>query len=207
MVEECNRLRLTKEEDRLPVLSGLAKSNQSVYLAGIWLQHFPHCLYWAPDPYYTSHRAPIDLDEDFNRSLRQEGALNSAEALNARCEVQGVNPHGRVKSGFLVINGWTGTAAVSKIHRRRMDASGMSGFSQLSGIELQEDSVGPYRASVLVLKASATVPGSYERVGLIFPATQVRYISNDDDNYDILVGDIFKSAPNWFDEEKTVRII
>ncbi|KAF2495151.1 HET-domain-containing protein [Lophium mytilinum] len=275
MVEECSRLRLTKEEDRLPVLSGLAKSNPSGYLAGIWYQHFPHCLYWEPDPYYTSHvsrphqyrapsfswasvegpinylrwRSPIDLDEDFNRSLRQEGVLDSAEALDARCEVQGVDPHGRVRSGFLVVNGWTGTATISKTRYCRVNGSGISCLVELqrhgrfhcfsldippdfkspghAGTEVQDgepvlllvlecerilsgpysDSVGPYRASVLVLKASVAVPGSYERVGLIFPATQVRYINKDDVNHDILVGDIFKSAPDWFDVKKTVRII
>jgi hypothetical protein len=47
----------------------------------------------------------------------------------------------------------------------------------------------------------------YERVGLIFPAQQARYIRDDDKDAVVLQGDIFKRAPEWFEEKGWISIV
>ena len=51
MVEQCTSRKITKQTDRLPTLSGVAKFLQGQgygeYLAGLWKEHLPAQLLWS----------------------------------------------------------------------------------------------------------------------------------------------------------------
>lgn len=45
LIEQYSRLDLTRENDRLPALLGIAEEQNGTYLAGVFLEDFPDCLY------------------------------------------------------------------------------------------------------------------------------------------------------------------
>jgi hypothetical protein len=266
LVQEYSRLWLTVEDDRLPALSGIAKSNPSKYLAGIWEEHLPQDLYWRPAPSEDAsvrrplqYRAPtiswasvegpvdyflwrpvVDLDEDVHRRLRQGHVVATLTEANLICK--GVDPHGAVRGGAVTFYGWTGTAVVSRLfhhlshticeitkhgqsHRFPLDMPMHLCLAKPAEVQPNDtvklllvecekilqgsyaDSVGQFRLAALVLKPSDHLPEMYERVGLIFPAQQARYIRDDDKDAVVLQGDIFKRAPEWFEEKGWISIV
>ena len=52
-VERFSEMRLTRESDKLPAISGIASAVgellSSPYLAGLWHSEFPRCLLWYVD--------------------------------------------------------------------------------------------------------------------------------------------------------------
>ncbi|KAF2418947.1 HET-domain-containing protein [Tothia fuscella] len=140
LVGDCSVLKLTKAQNRLPALSGIAKFNSSKYLGGIWKEHLPSDLYWTshaasespftrPERYrapsfswasidgpivYNRWRPESDLDEAMHRMNRQGYVV--VKVLEASCTADGLDPCGKVKDGHIVFNGWTGEAVVSNVH-------------------------------------------------------------------------------------------
>jgi hypothetical protein len=120
-------LKITKNEDRFPALSGIASRFapyfQSQYLAGLWRMHLPEDFLWQVSSTAKSRRvqpyiaptwswASVDFSED-----SQGGTMSSYEAsyrfavdsrvaiLGAECTLAGVNTFGEVKSGIIKVQG------------------------------------------------------------------------------------------------------
>ncbi|KAJ3541559.1 hypothetical protein NM208_g4552 [Fusarium decemcellulare] len=132
LVEEYSRLKLTYEMDRLPALSGIARS-QSSYLAGILPDQFPQCLYWTPESATSPssirrpsrYRAPsfswasIEGPINYNSALQYQMQMDThrvvAELRDWSCSPEGSDPYGRVADGYMKISGWNGVATVTQI--------------------------------------------------------------------------------------------
>jgi hypothetical protein len=276
----------TESQDRLPALSGLAKaslSTRGIYLAGIWERHLPQALYWTPSVTEETsstrplqYRAPsfswasvdchvlyhrwrpnADVDDALHQSLRQGHIM--AKVIDSKCTPDGLDPHGRVKDGYIDFHGWIGTAFVSRIynkgavticelktgalsHRFALDIplahqtalgqhiqknhhatsansetpaeTKLNDTVTLLLVECEKilggayfDSIGHYRVAALALRPSPRVPRAYERIGLVFAPQQPKYVNIDDEDYDLLVGDLFKFAPSWFDEKSNIKVV
>ncbi|PMD51473.1 HET-domain-containing protein [Hyaloscypha bicolor E] len=118
--------RLTYPTDRLPALSGLAKRMQSTgggqYLAGLWRDDIFHELLWHGTPPMafrtdSKYRGPswswASSDEIISHdNLRpyitgSDGVLVTvaSEFVDARCEPEGKDLTGRVRSGYIILHG------------------------------------------------------------------------------------------------------
>jgi hypothetical protein len=134
IVEEYSMLAITKESDRLPALSGLAKflsqKIQSIYLAGLWESNLAIGLLW--------HRCSVLYSSCFRDKfsnvpswswaslVRNHGSVDEAnqlnhitydevrsgiiqdprlKILNVYCKVAGTNPFGEVSGGTICIEG------------------------------------------------------------------------------------------------------
>jgi hypothetical protein len=134
IVEEYSMLAITKESDRLPALSGLAKflskKVQSIYLAGLWesnlaiglLWHRCSVLYsscfrdelsnvpsWSWASIVRTHQS-VDGTNQLNHITYdevREGIIQDPrlKILNAACKVTGTNPFGEVSGGTVCIEG------------------------------------------------------------------------------------------------------
>lgn len=123
VVQQYSGRHLTKETDRLPALSGLAKEFQQQgfgsYNAGLWTKDFPLWLTWscrgntlrtgsyigpswswASIPCGTAilHRILESYSEPVN-------IQNKLRMLETKCELAGSDPTGAVKSGHLLVVG------------------------------------------------------------------------------------------------------
>ena len=139
MVEDYMRCKLTKEEDKLVAIGGVAQFWQEMitkpdYRAGIWMRELPGALLWhcepRPDSMYTSfrpktYRAPSFCWASFEGPiLFREGASNNSvcEVLDLHIENVTNNIFGQVKSGFLRVSGYV-----------------LDGFSMPAGFQDSED--------------------------------------------------------------------
>ncbi|KAK0644285.1 heterokaryon incompatibility protein-domain-containing protein [Cercophora newfieldiana] len=145
LVESYTTHGLTKGEDKLPALSGLAQTLEAAtggsYVAGLWRDHLPFGLLWRkagewlrPAPTY---RAPtwswaawdgramfynvVDLEGDAVR------VIPDVEGIEAVVTPSGVDPRGRLASGFLKITGQL------KAADERMDPTA-AGYRKLPGV-------------------------------------------------------------------------
>lgn len=135
MVEEYSRLLLTREMDRLPALSGIANTLWKGYLAGIWTDHLPQCLYWttdatcnvlirrpfkyrAPSFSWASIEGPINYHNWFSArrqlSTTQKGHV-VATVVHQGLTAEGLDPRGRITHGYITLSGHSGLATVTKI--------------------------------------------------------------------------------------------
>ncbi|KAH9218068.1 heterokaryon incompatibility protein-domain-containing protein [Leptodontidium sp. 2 PMI_412] len=134
IVEEYSMLALTKESDRLPALSGLAKylsqRVQSIYLAGLWesslaiglLWHRCSVLYsscfrdklsnvpsWSWASIVRTHQSTDEANQlnHITYDEVREGIIQDPrlKILNAACQVTGTNPFGEVSGGTISIEG------------------------------------------------------------------------------------------------------
>jgi hypothetical protein len=155
LIEEYSRLKLTREMDRLPALSGVAAfRGPSTYLAGIWAESLPGSLFWTTDPSHDSlvrrphyFRAPSFTWASIEGPIKYQRTLGGgrkewetliperigywiADVKSFSSDVEGLDPHGRVKAGHVEIEGWTGTAKVNSLYQE--------GF--MTVCELEQDS-------------------------------------------------------------------
>ena len=123
LVSEYTRRHLTYQTDRLVGLSGLAGawecSEDDIYLAGLWKRQLPRYLVWyahGPSPLaskresrrHESYYAPswswasVDGEIEFHHLWQRpsEHGTIVAETLEVKVEPLGVDPFGRVRSGY-----------------------------------------------------------------------------------------------------------
>ncbi|KAG8665371.1 hypothetical protein FPOAC2_10449 [Fusarium poae] len=132
MIDLYGRLILTKDTDRLPALSGLAKLCQSYgtgnYLAGIWENDLLVSLVWSirwdePVQSWSEYMAPSWSPFSVGYIKRYDGLVEAgywycqhetwhakwgerqAHVLDAQCTPAGSDPTGAVKDGFLILWG------------------------------------------------------------------------------------------------------
>jgi hypothetical protein len=135
LVEEYSWLSITYETDRLPALSGVADDESRVYLAGVWLDDFPECLYWntaaspptlarrpfsyrAPSFSWASIEGPVNYCEIPTHRLVPGTRRTVAKVREHDSIPEGHDPRGRVAAGHISIEGWCGTATVAQLHQR-----------------------------------------------------------------------------------------
>lgn len=135
MVEEYSRLLLTREMDRLPALSGIANMLGNSYLAGIWTDYLPRCLYWTPDttcnasirrPFdyrapsfsWASIEGPVNYHNWFSKLILPSTQIGHvvAAVVDKSSTVEGLDPSGRVKNGYVTLLGYSGLATVIKVY-------------------------------------------------------------------------------------------
>lgn len=126
--EYCHRL-LTYEEDRLPAVSALAavfdEETGGTYIAGLWAQDIPNGLFWekpCPDSNFydladfINHLANTPLyitlswswasqNERVGWARGKREGVAECEVIEAHSEVDGLNPHGRIRKAHLVVSG------------------------------------------------------------------------------------------------------
>ncbi|RGP58815.1 het-domain-containing protein [Fusarium sporotrichioides] len=132
LIDLYGRLMLTKDTDRLPALSGLAKFCQSYgtgkYLAGLWENDLLLSLVWyirtdKPVQKWSEYMAPSWSPFSVGYIERHDGLIEAgywycqdktyherwaepkAQILEAHCIPAGSDPTGAVKDGFLVLSG------------------------------------------------------------------------------------------------------
>jgi hypothetical protein len=122
VVARYNDKSLTDYGDRLPALSGIAKrakaAFQSEYLAGLWSRRLESQLCWsistggvmgdtegrwlssyrAPSWWWASVEGPIQWNE-------VDGQTGDFRVLEARCFTSDLDPTGRVRHGYLAVEG------------------------------------------------------------------------------------------------------
>jgi Heterokaryon incompatibility protein (HET) len=114
LVQDYSERKLTKESDKLPALSGLARLFQErygdQYLAGLWKSHLIEDLCWqcfgATNTRPNKYRAPSWSWASVNGLLSITeigGWADLAEVLDVQVEVKGENPYGEVNSGDLTL--------------------------------------------------------------------------------------------------------
>ena len=123
MVEDYMRCKLTKEEDKLVAIGGVAQFWQMMtikpdYKAGIWMRELPRALLWhcepRPDSVYTSfrpktYRAPSFCWASFEGPiLFREGPHDGlvCEVVELHIENCTENIFGQVKGGFIRMSGY-----------------------------------------------------------------------------------------------------
>jgi hypothetical protein len=122
VVELYTRCDLTKPDDKLPALSGIATTYAAAtgmtYIAGLWKERLPCQLLWtvarSPESTHLSfYRAPsfswasIDGVVSFY-DKRETFAIETQWAiqdLSVTVETEGSNPYGKVTSGTLTLRG------------------------------------------------------------------------------------------------------
>lgn len=128
LVEEYSRLLLTRETDRLPALSGIANLLSNHYLAGLWTDLLPRCLYWtvdttcnvfparpfqhrAPSFSWASVEAPINY-HDWFKDLDTSGSNASGHVVST---ILNVGPGLVTNNDQITLLGYTGLAIISDI--------------------------------------------------------------------------------------------
>jgi hypothetical protein len=149
LVTLYSRLKLTNESDRLPALSGLAKSfgdlSRGAYLAGLWESDLPKALLWQacpsisggarraalPNGIPTWSWASVQLyDTDFTGFITFDTATYLGFQVDRRlrifaasCRPVGINPFGDVSGGTIDIRGALLSTIVCHDHSTGEDSS------------------------------------------------------------------------------------
>ncbi|KAI1070881.1 hypothetical protein LB507_010931 [Fusarium sp. FIESC RH6] len=126
VVNEVMQRHITKSEDILPCLSGLARllhgNEVGRYLAGLWSNDLPAGLLWIvnhpgkrPNPYRGPSWSWVSVDQRYSpypsidsfRPGNEDPTLKTAYAkvLEAECTPSGKDPLGTISSGYLKISG------------------------------------------------------------------------------------------------------
>ncbi|EXJ68704.1 uncharacterized protein A1O5_08498 [Cladophialophora psammophila CBS 110553] len=135
VVNKYTELRLTKAKDRLPALSGIAKTfalKGGNYHAGLWETDLPHNLCWyarqpsskrPKDSGYPSWSWASTANSVTMPSLDEFPKESRVRIQSIQCDLAGVDPHGQVVKGQLIISGEiipASTCDVSRLgHYRR----------------------------------------------------------------------------------------
>jgi hypothetical protein len=93
LITKCSKRKLTFEFDRLPAISGLAKSLQErdfgEYLAGLWKENLPRQLLWTASGRRTpSYRAPTWSFA----SVEASSILDCCDKVMSRCTCKSSRP-------------------------------------------------------------------------------------------------------------------
>ena len=135
IVREYSGRLCSRDYDRLPAISGLARSFGKAgigqYRAGVWTKHVLRMVSWnrrptgvcrrpseytAPSWSWASIIGPIDWefskDWDFGDSVPDNDDDFVAQVLDIQCGLSSENPYGRVFSGHLTISSPTLTVAL-----------------------------------------------------------------------------------------------
>jgi hypothetical protein len=124
LVKKCTQRKIGRESDRLPTLSGLAKSMQYEYgfrdyLAGLWKDFLPDQLLWSTNCGYKAQRArgyraptwsfaSVERAEYFSNVLEtifQTEREFLVEIVDVECRPATIDPTGVVASGHITITG------------------------------------------------------------------------------------------------------
>lgn len=139
---------LTKREDLLPALSGLAKQFQSCgtgeYYAGLWLESLPISLLWEARGVRASpYRAPTWSWASIDTSISDSTLISTWEGHQSdlicstikivSCTPQTSDPTGRVAAGQLTISGKVLEINVRPAHMSKVTVRDMSGISSMLG--------------------------------------------------------------------------
>jgi hypothetical protein len=140
LVEEYSRLKVSRETDRLPALSGIAVTvaefwldqlkvdncHPNTYIAGLWSKSLPAALYWTCSPASyrpRCYRAPTFSWASVEGPITyHEAATNDAGYGRYVCElmsfssiIEGLDPHGKVTAGYIEIYSHAGMASVGSL--------------------------------------------------------------------------------------------
>jgi hypothetical protein len=148
LIETYTELDITNDLDRLPALSGVTFGRQDLYLAGMWGSILLESLHWTAMPRgninmsrrpvqyrgpswsWVSVEAPIrHVEVEFSKAIHSPKLF--AKIINASCSPEGLDPRGRVSSGYLQIQGPRVDVQVTEIGFRHRDMSAQS-FSERS---------------------------------------------------------------------------
>jgi hypothetical protein len=149
LVEDQSQLSLTFPDDRLPSLSGLAKSFQQPhygqYLAGIWEMELPLSLLWISDhrrkrgpPFqlptwtWSSYSSPVSFFRD-DYAIRRRQFFIETEVLKGGCVLASEDRTGEIRSGFVTLRGPT---ALLEIEYSQTSGPIDSETSPVRGLEL-----------------------------------------------------------------------
>jgi hypothetical protein len=143
MVNQYSRLSLTKRSDRIPALSGIAsmKPGKDNYLAGMWANDLPHCLFWTTDSFFRKfaakrvkiYQAPswawpsMDGPIYFWPTYKLGRATFVATYLEGSCTHAGVGPEGEpvgcVINGYIKLEAPVLHCKVAQVYTRSDQAS------------------------------------------------------------------------------------
>ncbi|KAE9581179.1 hypothetical protein CGMCC3_g2731 [Colletotrichum fructicola] len=134
MLQNYTERNITKDADRLPALSGIARAfsskKPSPYLAGIWLDDITSGLLWyvnVPESarYPDTYRAPswswaavegspvTFLSTHFFG--RRPGEVDEIEYVDHNVDLDSADPFGRVKAGSLTLRGYVKAAMLKTV--------------------------------------------------------------------------------------------
>ena len=150
LVETYTELAITKEQDKLPALSGVTFGRKDQYLAGLWKELLVESLHWyptskslrgimahrpfdyrAPSWSWASMEAPIKhIDKDFHKT--PNSAKCNVEIVDASTTLAGVDPRGRVTDGHLRVRGLITEARVTAIGVCEREGDQVEKFSKNS---------------------------------------------------------------------------
>ncbi|KAF5010796.1 hypothetical protein FDECE_3058 [Fusarium decemcellulare] len=151
LLPKYSSLGLTKESDRLPALSGLAKAWQArgagQYLAGLWKDNILESICWTADPSIERRRAsqyrapswspfslefshPSDPSETtrsgfyFGSSQMFKLEIQYTKVLDVRCIPAGKDETGSLTGGYLTLHGPVGRVFSAVIDNQHIDLGG-----------------------------------------------------------------------------------
>lgn len=133
LISTYSACKLTDPRDKLPALSGLAKRfadrNNDMYLAGLWRRDLIQGLSWCPRFFHrrqtaytdyvgpswswTSFNGPVGWSFPAIEKMNEKSLVHVINGkfprmpcciLDARCEVDGLDPYGRVRVGGLKLS-------------------------------------------------------------------------------------------------------
>lgn len=118
IVNDYSELSLTYHADRLPALSGIAKSldasDRGKYFAGLWEHELPSSLCWFarqpssrhPESSYPSWSWASISDSITAVDMREQRSVGSCVTIHeVQCSLASDDPHGEVLEGRLVLSG------------------------------------------------------------------------------------------------------
>lgn len=117
---DYSRRSLTKEEDKLVALSGIANiyraSFKDIYIAGLWRNNFPHCLLWSvldatscakPITYLAPSWSWASLTgETYYLGYGSDEYKSLVDIIDIQIDLATSNPTGQVSGGFLQVSGY-----------------------------------------------------------------------------------------------------
>jgi hypothetical protein len=148
LIETYTELDITNDLDRLPALSGLTMGRNDEYLAGMWKSFFLMTLHWVPESESPKgimarrpheYRAPTWSWASMEAPIRHIGsdAVNvpfnaklEAKILDVSCTAKGADPRGRLRDGYLRIQGPGCIAKVTHIGICEREAWGHEAYLQ-----------------------------------------------------------------------------
>ncbi len=121
LIEEYSRLDLTRESDRLPILSGIIEQQIRRYLTRVFLEGFPQRLYQSPsivdyqlnrclDTYYALSFSQTSLEGPINYYIKAQklGSVSGHDLttiIDQSCTPKGLDPQGCVLDRHLELYG------------------------------------------------------------------------------------------------------
>ena len=205
IVPEYSRRRLSHKSDKLPAISGIAKSFglrlKDVYFAGLWLGDISRSLSWCTEleaDYPGFYRAPtfswasVDGHAFYPRGAR-ENLTNYVTLIDQHIDFQGPDSYGRIFGGWIKIAGYLANGIIRDgqlldektefvLGHARFDANRIMGANngrRVSYLPLSTAEPGHFNVCrVLLLQPRGETLG-FERIGLSVSARMDVYIDTE----------------------------